>query len=621
MGQNAGGIKGVTASHEHTPLFEARGISKSFGDVTANKDISLKVDTGEILALLGENGAGKSTFVKMTDGVLRPDSGAFLWNGKQITIKSPAAAKRIGIGMIFQHFSSFEALTVLENLALALPQRSLRAIRRDVAEVSERYGLSVNPKSRVERLSAGEKQRVEIVRALLQQPKLLILDEPTSVLTPQEADGLFTTLDSLAEDGMAMIYISHRLSEIKELCDSATILRHGEVVGSCDPQSTSVSEIAEMMIGKTADPIDRAGAYVGGPRLVVDNLSIPVKEGVPLKNISFSARRGEIMGIAGIAGEGQDTLFAALSGERRTPKAQSIKIDGQPIGTMGPTSRRRKNIAFAPEQRLGHAAIADFSLSENLRLTRHAMREFSNRKLRARSLKIREDYDVRSSANDPKAGTLSGGNLQKFVIGRELDRHPDVFVVAQPTWGVDAGAASSIRNKLLSVAQRGGTVVVISQDLDEIFQIADRVAVLHRGELSQTHLVHDMTPDKIGMLMSGEDIDSEPKSTTTQNFTRNRARKTTETTEETIAVRTGTAHEQTKEPIRQAAPLSVVESPKPATPPVITSSAMTSSVSVPQSPPPAKSASQSSPRRRILVSGTVTTPWTAPEVIQKGTVL
>ena len=485
---------GITAH----ALFEAHGISKSFGDVAANKDISISVRQGEILALLGENGAGKSTFVKMTDGVLKPDAGSFLWNGEPVAITSPGVARRIGIGMIFQHFSSFEALTVLENLALALPERSIAQIRREITAISGKYKLAIKLKSRVEQLSAGEKQRVEIVRALLQDPKLLILDEPTSVLTPQEADRLFDILKTLANDGMAMIYISHRLKEIRKLCDRATILRNGQVSGHCNPRTTSVTEIAGMMIGKAADPIQRSTTYTGGPRLVVDDLSLRNKDGVSLKNINFSARRGEIMGIAGIAGEGQDLLFAALSGERRVMRPDSVRVDDIPVCGMGPTARRRRGLAFAPEQRIGHSAVSEFSLPQNLRLTRHGMDGTSFKELRARSEIICEEYDVRSVGKAPKAGTLSGGNLQKFVIGRELDREPDVFIVAQPTWGVDAGAAAFIRNRLLSVAQRGGAVVLISQDLDEIFQIADRVAVLHRGELSDTYNTADISPEQIG---------------------------------------------------------------------------------------------------------------------------
>lgn len=562
------------------PLFEARSVSKSYGDVKANRDVSLTAYAGEMHALLGENGAGKSTFVKMANGVIRPDTGSFLWNGKPVSLSSPAVAKRIGVGMVFQHFSTFEALTVAENIAVALPQMPLRSIRKNIREISERYGLTVNPNQRVERLSAGEKQRVEIVRVLLQNPKLLILDEPTSVLTPQEADSLFTTLKTLANDGVAIIYISHRLREIQDFCDRATVLRQGQVVGTCDPATTSVSQMAEVMIGKTADPIRRGDAYVGGVRLAVEGLSIKVREGMPIKDVSFNARRGEVMGIAGVAGEGQEALFSALSGERRTPYKRSIMIDGKPAGALGPTARRRLGAAFGPEERMGHAAIPELSLSDNLRLTRHGMARSERSSLRKQSAKIRETYDVRAAAGDPKAGTLSGGNLQKFVIGRELDRDPSVFVVAQPTWGVDAGAAAVIRNELLELTRKGAAVVVISQDLDEIFQIADRVAVLHKGQLSETHLIDTMTPEKIGLLMAGADL--------------------TDPTEP-------------PRPPQGTKPKAIAEAPnrQPTTP-----KEKAATISAPPSPPNVPKTPQPDRPQSFGMSGTVAAQWTPPEQFQ-----
>ena len=469
--------------------------------------VSLTVRAGEKHALLGENGAGKSTFVKMIDGVLRPDSGSILLDGKKVPIASPADARRRGIGMVFQHFSSFDALTVAENLALSLPRMSMRAIRKAIRETSETYGLSLQPDRRVETLSAGEKQRVEIVRCLLQKPRLLILDEPTSVLTPQEAIGLFSTLDRLSENGTALIYISHRLDEVRALCDRATILRRGKVVATCDPAQETAAAMAEMMIGEMAPPLEKIDGYIGKARLEVIDLSAPARDGVALRKINFAVRRGEILGIAGIAGEGQSELFAALSGERRTPRNKAVLFDGKPIGTLGVTARRRLGMAFAPEQRLGHAAIADLSLTKNLELTRHSLRNASHRAHSSVTKAIRETYDVRGADGDPAAGMLSGGNLQKFVIGRELDRKPGVFVVAQPTWGIDAGAAMSIRNRLIELSRSGSSVVAISQDLDEIFQIADRVAVIHNGELSRVFVTGDMTPEKIGMLMMGLDHD------------------------------------------------------------------------------------------------------------------
>lgn len=487
------------------PLFEARALSKRFDDIVACDAISLTLRAGEKHALLGENGAGKSTFVKMIDGVLLPDSGSILIDGKPVSIASPIQARRFGIGMVFQHFASFGALTVAENIALSLPGKPMRAIRKAIRETGEAFGLSIAPERRIETLSAGEKQRVEIVRCLLQEPRLLILDEPTSVLTPQEADALFATLDALAASGVGLIYISHRLEEVRALCGTATILRRGKVVATCDPAQETAETLAEMMIGATPPPLEQSLGYIGKARLEVSELSVPSEESVPLRKVSFAARRGEILGIAGVAGEGQSELFAALSGERRTPQHDRIRINGKPVGAFGTTARRRLGAAFAPEQRLGHAAIADLPLTKNLELTRHSLRGAS-RSAHARTVQaIRESYDVRGAKGDPAAGTLSGGNLQKFVIGRELDRKPEVFVVAQPTWGIDAGAAMTIRNRLIELARSGAAVVAISQDLDEIFQICDRIAVLHRGELSPVFLTEQMTPERIGMLMAGAD--------------------------------------------------------------------------------------------------------------------
>ena len=492
-------------------LFTASGITKRFGDVVACDDIALDVKTGEKHALLGENGAGKSTFVKMMNGVIRPDAGRFTMDGRGFMPADPAEARRRGIGMVYQHFASFEALTVAENIALALPNRSLSRIRRDIRETSEAHGLAVEPGRRVERLSAGERQRVEILRCLLQKPRLMILDEPTSVLTPQEAERLFVILDGLAAEGMAVVYISHRLNEIRRFCDRATILRRGKVVATCNPRERSAADLAEMMIGSTPAPILRAESFVGAPRLEVDNLNTRPVEGVGLRDVSFAARRGEILGIAGVAGEGQDALFAALSGERRLRRPSAIRLDGKPIGHLGPRQRRRRGAAFAPEQRLGHAAIEALPLSDNLRLTRHGRSSRGRRALRRTAKDIRDQFGVQAEGADPLAGTLSGGNLQKFVLGREIDREPGILVAAQPTWGVDAGAAAAIRGALVERAQAGSAVVVISQDLDEIFEICDRVAVLYRGGLSEAMDIDTLTPERIGLLMTGaSDEEAEP---------------------------------------------------------------------------------------------------------------
>jgi len=495
-------------------LLEALGVVKMFGAFIANDDITLRVRAGEIHALLGENGAGKSTLVKMIYGSLQPSAGEFRWRGAPMTVANPAAARRLGIGMVFQHFSLFDALSVAENIALALPgDFDLAALAERILRVSAEYGLPLEPDALVADLSVGERQRIEIVRCLLQEPRLLIMDEPTAVLTPQEAEQLFLTLDRLAADGCAVLYISHRLGEVKRLCHNATILRHGKVVANVDPQQETAASLARLMVGAdvhqiSAQPIEASGPAV----LVVDDLSLPAPGafGVSLQHIDLMVRAGEVVAIAGIAGNGQSELFDALSGERTCPHAASISIDGRDCGRLGVTARRRMGAAYVPEERIGHGAVPAFSLSENVLLTRHASDAslvragfVDRRESRAIAERIIGQFDVRSSRRNPQANALSGGNLQKFVVGRELDRNPKLVVINQPTWGVDAGAAALIRQALVDLARAGAAVLVISQDLDEIFEIADRIAVISRGQLSQIHRADAIDLERIGLLMAG----------------------------------------------------------------------------------------------------------------------
>ena len=495
-------------------LLEAVDIVKRFGDFTANDRVTLRLRPGEIHALLGENGAGKSTLVKIVYGALQPTGGQLRWRGEMVQVPSPAAARRLGIGMVFQHFSLFEALTVAENIALALPGRfDLAALGERIARVSAEYGLALAPTALVADLSVGERQRIEIVRCLLQEPRLLIMDEPTAVLTPQEADQLFVTLRRLAGDGCAVLYISHRLEEVKQLCHHATILRHGKVVANVDPQTETAASLARLMVGADVHAVS-AETHVpdGPPLLAVAALSLPAGGpfGVALRDVSLKVRAGEVVAIAGVAGNGQSELFEALSGERLAPVPEAITIAGELCGTCDVTARRRLGAAFVPEERLGHSAVPGFVLSDNVLLTRHGSGGDLVRAgfidqpgTRAVAARVVERFDVRTSRVDPPAQALSGGNLQKFVVGRELDRDPAVVVINQPTWGVDAGAAALIRQMLLDMADGGAAVLVISQDLDEIFEIADRIAVISRGELSEAFPAGAIDRERIGLLMAG----------------------------------------------------------------------------------------------------------------------
>ena len=496
------------------PRLELRGISKSFPGVKANDSVDLTLMPGEIHALLGENGAGKSTLVKMVYGVMRADEGSIRWNGKDVDIDSPATARRLGIGLVFQHFSLFDSLTVAENIALGMEENMpMRALAARIGEVSARYGLTLDPARHVHSLSVGERQRVEIVRCLLQNPSLLIMDEPTSVLTPQEVDLLFETLRRLASEGCTVLYISHKLEEIRALCSAATVMRGGRVVSACDPRQETARSLAEMMIGsELAPPTHEANENPGVARLVVDHLSMQSDDpfGTDLKDISFDVRAGEIFGIAGVAGNGQIELLAALSGESRLASgSREILMDGEPVGHDGPRERRERGLAFLPEERLGRGAVADMTLAENGLLggyRREGLIEngFINPgKARTFAGDIIGEYQVVARGTQSTAKSLSGGNLQKYMIGREILQNPGVLLAAHPTWGVDAGAAAAIHRALIALARGGSAVLLVSEDLDELFAISDRLAVIHNGTLSQPMLTRDTTVERCGLLMGG----------------------------------------------------------------------------------------------------------------------
>jgi simple sugar transport system ATP-binding protein len=495
------------------PLLRAVGISKRYGTFLANDNIDLDLWPAQIHALLGENGAGKSTLVKVIYGLIQPNAGELLWMGRRVELAGPSEARALGIGMVFQHFSLFDNLTVAENVALGLPPTEpLATISGRLAEVSRDYGLPLDPKREVWRLSVGERQRIEIVRALMQNPRLLILDEPTAVLTPQEADQLFVTLERLKGEGRAILYISHKLDEVKRLCDTATILRAGKKVATCDPRQETASSLARMMVGADIGEVRSAsGRALAAARLIVHDLSLEPDDphGVRLNNVSLEVRGGEIVGIAGVAGNGQDELFAALSGERLAGSADAVVIDQKPAGLLSITERRRLGAAFVPEERLGHGTAPRMRLSENALLTGHAASNmvrggFIDRLAALAAVDLAtKRFDVRKAKRDPEAMSLSGGNLQKFVVGREILREPGVLVVSQPTWGVDAGAAATIRQALVDLAAGGTAVLVISQDLDELTEIADRIAVMFSGKLSEAIPVARADRETLGLLMGG----------------------------------------------------------------------------------------------------------------------
>ncbi|PWE30215.1 ABC transporter [Pararhodobacter marinus] len=493
------------------PLLSIKGLTKVYPGVVANSDVSFDIGEGEVHALLGENGAGKSTLVKAIYGLIVPNEGVMEWRGVPYAPGAPSEARATGVAMVFQHFSLFDAMDVAENVALGMDNPPpIRELAAKITDVSHNYGLPLDPSRMVGDLSAGERQRVEIIRCLLQNPQLLIMDEPTSVLTPQEVEILFRTLRQLRGEGKSILYISHKLEEIRSLCENATVLRHGKVVGRADPRQESARSLAEMMVGQSLHTPSRPAAQPGKLLLEVQDLSVtsPSAFGTSLRKVSLAVRAGEVLGIGGVAGNGQDELLGALSGELRTTP-ESIRVAGEPVGALGPNARRALGLLCAPEERLGHAAAPDMSLTENALLT-GAYRENLVRsgfigwsKARDFAEKIILRFDVRTPGAHVAARALSGGNLQKFVIGREIMQRPSVLVVNQPTWGVDASAAAAIRQALLDLAQAGAAVVVISQDLDELMEVADNFAALNGGQLSAPRPVNGLTMDQIGLMLGG----------------------------------------------------------------------------------------------------------------------
>ena len=490
---------------------ELLNITKKYPGVVANDAVSLKLLPGEIHAILGENGAGKSTLVKIIYGAVRADHGEVLLNGREVNIHNPAQARKLGIGMVFQHFSLFETLSVVENIALVLDEPfDLPALANRVKEVSERYGLPLDPQRMVHSLSVGERQRVEIVRCLLQNPQVLILDEPTSVLTPQAVHKLFDTLRRLASEGVSILYISHKLHEIQSLCDGATIMRGGKVTANADPREETAASLARMMIGREL-PVCEMPPYTGEsrPLLTIADLSHASNEpfGTSLKNISLTVNSGEIVGIAGISGNGQRELLAALSGEM-TVERKTIRLDGEPIGHLHAGRRRKSGLVFIPEERLGRGAVPAQSLIHNALLTGHrqGMRRWGlvrYSKARAFAERCIAHFDVRSNGSASSARSLSGGNLQKFIVGREIMLKPRVMIVAQPTWGVDVGASAFLRQTLIDLSRTGVAILVISEELEELFEISDRIAVLAQGRLSPAEPKASTNAESVGLQMSG----------------------------------------------------------------------------------------------------------------------
>ena len=501
-----------------TSRLELRGITKRYPSVVANSDVSLVVQPGQTHAVLGENGAGKSTLMKIIYGSVKPDAGTVLLNGKLAAIRNPQEARAMGISMVFQHFSLFDTITVAENVWLGLDKSlTLAQVTTAITTKASEYGLDIDPARPVHTLSVGEMQRVEIIRALLTNPQLLILDEPTSVLTPQAVEKLFVVLKKLASEGCSILYISHKLHEIRELCTACTVLRGGKVTGVCNPAEESNASLSRLMIGAEPPQLVHRAQQPGAPVLQVRNLSLARDDqfGVDLDRVSLEVRAGEVVGIAGVSGNGQRELLFALSGEDNRAAAGSILMRSghgaqtamADVSTLNPQHRRQLGLHFVPEERLGRGAVPTLSLAHNLLLTRSEALAKSGwikvRHLQTQAADIIRQFNVKAGGPQSAARSLSGGNLQKFIVGREIDAKPSLLIVSQPTWGVDVGASAQIRGAILALRDAGCAVLVVSEELDELFEICDRLHVVARGKLSPPVAIADATIETIGEWMSG----------------------------------------------------------------------------------------------------------------------
>ena len=501
---------------DSTALLTLEGITKRYASVVANDGVSLSVKRGEIHAVLGENGAGKSTLMKVIYGAVSPDAGVMRFKGQAVQIRNPQQARALGISMVFQHFSLFDTLSVAENVWLGLDQSlALAEVSRRITEVASRYGLDIEPARPVHTLSVGEMQRVEIIRALLSDPQLLILDEPTSVLTPQAVDKLFVVLRQLASEGRSILYISHKLHEIRALCHHCTVMRGGRVTGECDPREHTNASLSQMMIGSQPPELSSRAHQPGAEVLRVHALNLPAQDpfGVDLQGIDLSVRAGEIVGIAGVSGNGQRELLFALSGEDTRAAPSAMTLDARAMGQLNPQARRALGLHFVPEERLGRGAVPTLSLAQNLLLTRHEavaqtgwkgwMGWLNVAALREQAAGVIARYQVKASGPEASARSLSGGNLQKFIVGREIEAAPRVLIVSQPTWGVDVGAAAQIHAALLALRDAGCAVLVVSEELDELLALSDRLHVMANGRLSPSLSRQQADVRRIGEWMSG----------------------------------------------------------------------------------------------------------------------
>ncbi len=485
-------------------------VTKIYPGCVANDNVSLEFNSGKIYALLGENGAGKSTLVKILSGVIIPDEGKIYLNENNLKLNSPLDAKKNDIGMVFQHFNLFETLSVFENLIIDSDEQR-ESVREKIDAIMKKYNFSIDLDIPVLNLSAGQKQKVEIIRCLIRSPKVLIMDEPTSVLTEQETSELFLSLKKFSEEGILIIYITHKLKEVMQLCDEVAVMRRGKLVSVSQIKNENIESLANKMVGQNLKNIKKKKAKISSDQLIkVTNLNFTSEDPFEtnLVNINFSVNRGECFGIAGISGNGQSELFQVLSGEIISEKS-SIEFNNNYIGDLSPQERREYLMAFSPEDRLEQAAIPQMKIFENVALNNFKSSNFFNNglinenKIKEHSKKIISDFNVNTDNIELKSQFLSGGNLQKLIIGRELITSPDLLICFNPTWGLDVGAINYIHETLIKINEQNKSIILISTDTDELLKLSDKISVIHKGKLSKIMNADEVTSEKLGILMGG----------------------------------------------------------------------------------------------------------------------
>jgi simple sugar transport system ATP-binding protein len=499
-----------------------RGITKRFPGVLANDNVNFDVGAGEVHTLFGENGAGKSTLMRILYGLYRPDEGEIQIKGQRVEISSPAAAIRNGIGMIHQHFMLVNTLTVAENVALGLkssrgPLTDLAKVSARLQELAESHGLEVEPDALIWQLSVGERQRVEILKALYRDVDLLVLDEPTAVLTPREVDDLFRVLRRLAASGRGLVFISHKVNEVLELSDRITVLRAGKQIGTLSRADATRSRLVEMMVGhELSADIRPALAPAGEKRLVLTGLNVKGDRGqAAVRGVDLEVDAGEIVGIAGVSGNGQRELAEAVAGIR-PPEGGSVRILGAEVAGAPPARMRAAGLAYVPEERMRDGIVPDFSVAENLLLVDNNSPTFSrfgflkSRVIRRHCQELVDAFNVKTPSLDTPARNLSGGNIQKLIMARELSGKPQVLLVAQPTRGIDIGSAQYIHRRLVEQRDAGTAVLIISEDLDEVMSISDRILVMYEGRIIGSADPRTSTREAIGLMMAGVMSEPEP---------------------------------------------------------------------------------------------------------------